>query len=81
MTELQLYKFIQKCETRYDGEETIIWVSHHDIPEFIDLIDYNLISDGGIEVRLQEHVIALDMVPICEHYNIPIENIFEVENE
>lgn len=83
MTELQLYKFIEENDVslRWDGDELIAWISFLWISEFANLLRYDLLSDGGLEVNLQSDCIALDMTEICEHFGIEPENIFAKEEE
>ena len=79
MTELELYKFIEESgsSTSFDGEKAIIWVYHFMVDDFAKLIgDYHL-SDGGIEVRLQEDCIAVDMTEILEDKDINPYAVFE----
>lgn len=55
MTELQLYKFIEENDVslRWDGDELIAWISFLWISEFANLLGYDLLSDGGLDVNLQ----------------------------
>ena len=79
MTELSLYKFIEEhsCETNFDGDKAIIWVSHFALNEFVELIGGYVLENGGLKCRLQEHCIAIDMIDICEHHDIDPNNVFE----
>lgn len=83
MTELQLYKFIEENDVslRWDGDELIAWISFLWISEFANLLGYDLLSDGGLEVNLQSDCIALDMTEICKYFGIEPENIFAKEEE
>jgi hypothetical protein len=56
MTDLELYKFIQKndIELRWVGDELIIWVDFYNIREFAEMIkDY---SCEGVDVNLRQAV-------------------------
>ena len=80
MTELSLYKFIEDSGsmTSYDGEKAIIWVYHFNLDDFVELIGTNvLLDDGGLEIRLQEHHLAIEMNDICEYNNIELEKVFK----
>ena len=79
MTGPELCKFIEESGsmTSFDGETAIMWVYHFNVDDFAKLIGAGLLDDGGIEVRLQETYVAIDMNEICEHHNIEPESIFE----
>ncbi len=79
MTELELYKFIEESGsyTSFDGDKAIMWIYHFNVDDFVKLIGQHILSEGGIEVRLQEDCIAVDMSEICEYHNIELENVFE----
>jgi hypothetical protein len=81
MTALKLYKFIQEndIELRWEDEELIAWVGFHCISEFTDMIGYDYLSDGGLDANLQYHCLALDIVPICEYFDIEPTDILEKE--
>jgi len=79
MSELELYKFAQKCEMRWDGEALSIWIEFDNLEEFTDMIGYDYLSDGGLNVNLQQNCIAFDLVEICENYGIEPTNIFVKE--
>jgi len=84
MTELELYKFIEESGSEtyiYDGDKAIIWVAHCWVTEFADMIGYGMLDMGGIEVRLQESVIAVEMNDICEYHDIEVEKVFERTND
>jgi len=84
MTELELYKYIHDEETSveysFDGERAIIWVYHFNIDDFVKVIGSNVIQDGGISVRLQDHFIEIEMNEICEYHDIELDNIFTKTN-
>ncbi len=85
MTELDLYKFIEESGSlaSFDGEKVIIWVYHFNIDDFAKLIGEYYLSEGGIEVHLQEDYIAIDMTDILKDNDIKPYAIFEkfVHNE
>ena len=84
MTELELYKYIHDEDTApeytFDGEKAIIWIYHFNIDEFVKLIGNAILIEGGIEVRLQEHCIAMEMNDICEYHDIELGKIFDKTN-
>lgn len=82
MTELQLFKFINKryLEMHWRGEELILWVGFDNIKDFVDLCP-TYFGDGDVNVNLQQHCIALDIVQLCEHYDIEPENILSKEED
>lgn len=79
MTGMQLYKFIDKTGTETDWrgkdlDELIAWIPFWHIQEFAEMLGNNFLCEGGYDVNLQEDYIALDLVPICEHFGIePLE--------
>ena len=79
MKELDLYKFIEESgsSTSFDGETAIMWVYHFNIDDFCKLIGNYYLEDGGIEVRLQEYYIAVDMTEICNDNDIDMEKVFK----
>lgn len=72
MKELKLYKFIMENSIEIDwrGEELVIWLHFLDIKDFVELVGADYLSDGGHDANIQEHYIALDLVPICEYFDI-----------
>lgn len=87
MTELELYKFINNNELEitwncYENkdDELILWIPFYYLDEFTKMIGYNYLSDGGIEVNLQEDCTSLDINPICEYFDINSENILGKED-
>ena len=81
MTELELYKYItdNDIDHAYNGDEVVIWLYHWQIEDFCAFIGSYVLSEGGIEVMLQENYIALSINGICEHFNIDIKNVFKNE--
>jgi hypothetical protein len=80
MTELQLYKFVNKncIQTDWRGEELIVWLPFHCLEEFVELVGKEQFFDyGGIDAKFQEDSIVFDIAPICENYDIDPENILE----
>ena len=76
MTELQLYRLLQKQNNQpewVDGS-LIVWIDNHDIQEFAELVccgdDVNVVlkDDGSI---------ALNIVSLCEECGIDPENILK----
>ena len=78
MNALKLYKAISGLEIDWRGEELVLWVDFMDLPTFVKAIA-SALGDGGIDVNLQDTCVALDLVPICEHYGIDPEEILEKE--
>lgn len=78
--DLELYKFCEDKEMSWYEEELIIWIDFYDLQEFTDMIGYDYLCEGGIEVRLQKDCVAFDLVPICEYIDIDPTDIFEKED-
>jgi len=81
MTELELYKFIEESGsmTRYDGEVALIWVYHFQVEEFAKLIGEYWLDEGGVEIRLQEDYVAVDMTEILKEEGINPYAVFEAD--
>ena len=79
MTELQLYKFCEDKELDWRGDKLILWIPFWQLEDFTELIGYNYLSEGGIEVTLLNDCIALDIVDLCEDFDIEPENIVKKE--
>jgi len=81
MTALKLYKFIKdnECEISWNSKELILWISFLNLREFTELIGYDYLSEGGIKVNLGEWEIALDIVDLCEFFEIEPEEILAKE--
>jgi len=81
MTELALYRFIEETESEIEWrkDELIIWIHLMDILKFIKLI-HAFMSSGGFEVSLQSTCIALDLVEICDYFDIDPESILKKDD-
>lgn len=81
MTELDLYKFITKneLEISWHGDDTLnLWISHYDMEDFSILLDRCDADDGGIDCKFQNGGdIVLNLLDICEEYDIEPENILK----
>lgn len=80
MTELELHNFIDENDISVDwrGEQLFIWIPYYDIDDFIKLIKPKFEFEPI--ATLQESDICIDLVPICEHYDINSENILKKES-
>lgn len=82
--ELDLYKFIQDTGTQisWRGKELIIWLNPNDVIDFAEMVGYDYLSDGGIECNLQGGgYIVLDIVELCENFDIDPERILEMGDD
>ncbi len=80
MTELQLYKFItnNQVEISWRGESLILWIGNYYLSDFTLMLGYNIFDEGGIECRLCfDGSVGIDIVPICEYFDIEPTNIFQ----
>lgn len=81
MNELDLYKFIQKTgtEIKWRGKELIILLNPSDIADFAEMVGWEyLLSDGGLQCNMKiKGYIALDIVELCENFDIDPERILE----
>jgi hypothetical protein len=80
MTELDLYKFCNENEMDWRGEKLIMWIYPSDIQELVDLIGYQSLSEGGLEVVIcGTGQIAMEVNEICEWFDIDPERIYAKE--
>lgn len=84
MTELDFYKWVKENDPEYKwsahngNEDVILWINFWHIPSLVKLLNSSsLFDDGGIEVRLQEHGIAIWASDILDHFGIELEKIFD----
>ena len=77
MTELQLYKFISdnKLEVEWRDDALILWINFYSLNEFTQLVNDYIEHVDSDEVARISKCIALDIVPICEFYDIEPKNI------
>lgn len=77
-TALKLYRFLtdNKIAMRWDGEILSAWIESYNIAEFSKIISTYL-SDSRLRCHLGEHGdIHVDLVPVCEWYDIDPLRIF-----
>lgn len=84
MTELDFYKWMKKYDPQYRWEDrngkkdVVLWISIGSLESFFNLLNSaSLFDDGGIEVRLQDRVVAIWASDILHHFGIDLEGIFE----
>lgn len=79
MTELQLYKLCQGKEMHWVGKELLLFIPLHEIGSFTNLLGYDYMSGCRIKTTLCYEDIVLDLVEICEHFDIDPTNILPKE--
>ncbi|HDR7242574.1 hypothetical protein [Bacillus cereus group sp. BfR-BA-01700] len=79
MTELELYKFCEGKEMDWRGDELYVWVYFHDLEDFTKMVGCNWFSEGGMEIRLFDNYVAIELVDLCDNYEIDPENILKKE--
>lgn len=83
MTELKLYKFIKDNEIEIDWrteKHLYIWIPFYHLEEFTKLLGYDYLCEGGEEVSLQHDCVCVDILDICECFDIEPTNIFPKED-
>ncbi len=88
MTELELYRYIhdedgEKPEISWRGDSLMVWIHPAWYDDFIKLLLNessspwsSLFDDGGLVANIQNSgYLAVDLVPICEYFDINPENI------
>ncbi len=82
--DLQVYriiKFFEKCETRAEKEEIIVWIPFHKLKEYTELIGYDYFSEEGEDVNLRDSCIAFDIVPVMEYFEVYYEDLIKILEE
>lgn len=82
MNKERLIEFIEDTSTELDwrDDELVVWIHHLDIKEFCEMVGKGYFDEGGCNVNLQYGIgcyIALDLVPICECFEIEPSEILE----
>lgn len=81
MTELELYKFLNEDDGvqqyNWEGDEFLVWIKFWVLEDFTKMIGYNYLSEGGMDCNLQDYCACIDIVDICEYYDIDLENILK----
>lgn len=66
---VNLLLFMKDKEINFSGDEIIIWINFYDIGELVKIFDSSIfVDDGGIDVKLQQECIALDLKEIIEYH-------------
>lgn len=70
MTELDLYKFLSEneIETSRQGKYFTAWIPFYLLKDFTELIGYGMLDEGGLEVRLQEYNVAIQLNEVCDYF-------------
>ena len=84
MTELQLYKYIRDVlnaaedELNWNGDELTLQMRAGELDDFMEFIEESE-SEQPMEISYYHGKIQIDLVPICELYEIEPENILAME--
>ena len=84
MTELQLYKYIRDVlnsaedELNWNGDELTLRMRASELDDFMEFIEESE-SEQPMEISYYHGKIQIDLVPICELYEIEPENILAME--
>lgn len=82
MTALTLLKFIQNVEHDWRGGELIAWIEPYRLKEFTDMLPFAYFGDWPIECFLCfDGSIAIDLVPICEYFDIEPTDILQKQQQ
>lgn len=93
MTESQLRDFVRDNGLEWhwhppsgdpgDPESDVFLVIRHDcLREFAGMLGYNMLADGGLEVRLMDDgYVGIDMRYVCEYHDVDLESAFPREEE
>lgn len=77
-TAVDLLLFMKDKEINFNGEKIIAWISFYDISEFCKLFTADLFDEGGLDVKLQEEYIALDLKEVIDYRFVGEENEYIV---
>lgn len=87
MTELALYRFIQENDIEYNIfadenpfkiNKVYAFIPIYLIQEFVDLFKKSLLLiDNPLECNLKEFYLCIELIQICDHFDIEPENIFK----
>jgi hypothetical protein len=82
MTELELYKLIEKYASSHhwnnEGTDVIVLVNNCDIEEFVEKLPK---FENGLKITLMDGYIAFEMSEICDKCDIEMTNVFPKEEE
>lgn len=76
---VNLLLFMKDKEISFEKEEIITWIDFYDINEFCKLFTASLFDEGGLDVKLQENCIALDLKQIIDYYFAGEQNEYIIE--
>ena len=84
MTELELYKFVEKNDLEYhwnisDDKDVILFIPNYLLDKWINLLGSSIVDDGGIKCVMKLKYFCFEMSDICEYFDIDMKNIFEKE--
>ena len=69
MTELQLYKWVHEngIECHYNHNFTELWAcpDSNDMEKFFKIAPATMFDDGGIDCKLCDGYVAIDLIPIA----------------
>lgn len=67
----ELLLFMKDKEISFNSDEIITWINFYDIEEFIKIFNSSIfVDDGGLDVKLQENCIVLNLKEIIEYHFI-----------
>lgn len=88
MTELQLYKFVEKngCEWRWNPDgHLIIFISPYHLKDFCDMLGRDAFDDGGLcceQYLCADGDVALnEFENVLEYFDIEPENVFSKDED
>jgi hypothetical protein len=86
VTELELYKFLfgedgLKPEMRWHGEELLCFIHNAWLGDFLKMIDDGFFDDGGYLAHLGKDYTLVDLIPLCEYFDINPENIWSKDEK
>lgn len=68
---VNLLLFMKDKEISFNGDEIITWINFYDIDEFVKIFDSSIfVDDGGIDVKLQQNCVALNLKELIGYHFI-----------
>lgn len=60
-----------------DGQ-ILAWIYHSQIEDFVEIIGYDFLCEGGFDVNLQSNCICINLKEVIDYMGID-EDVFEME--
>lgn len=75
---VELVNFIKNnpfIEYAWRGNNLMVWIPFSELQDFVSVLGYNYLSDGGLDVNLQSNDICFAINDLCEYFGVYAEDI------